>query len=88
MHVSGNKHHGAGADLDGAEKVEKITVENYSGEDAARRRVEKKYSGESTARRREKTITAAKPLPDGAGRITSTKSLQNSAEKMEKITAS
>ena len=52
MHVSGNKHHGAGADLDGAEKVEKITVENYSGEAAARRREKKNYSGEATARRR------------------------------------
>jgi len=26
LHVSGNKHHGAGADLDGAKKVEKITA--------------------------------------------------------------
>ena len=52
MHVSGNKHHGAGADLDGAKKVEKITGENYSGEATARRRVEKNYSGQSTARRR------------------------------------
>ena len=67
MHVSGNKHHGAGADLDGAEK---ITAAKPLPNGAYRK------------------ITAVKPLPNGAGRITSTKSLQNSAEKMEKITAS
>jgi hypothetical protein len=53
LQISGNKHHGAGANLDGAEK---ITEENYSGDAAAKRRVEKNYSGEAATRQGEKKL--------------------------------
>ena len=57
------KHHGAGADLDGAEKAEKITAAN------------------PPSKGKEKNITPVMPPRNGAGRITSMKSLQNSVEK-------
>ena len=61
--------------MDGAQKAEKITAALLDGA------LIKITAAKPPSNGKEKKITAVKPLPNGAGRFTSTKSLQNSAEK-------